>query len=98
LLFLNLRDSYEIKSNRESGYGRYDVMIIPQDKTNLGIVVEFKKVNQYTKETLEEAVQAALKQIKEREYKQELLAKGVEEILEIGIAFSGKEVLVTSSR
>ncbi|GAB6137993.1 AAA family ATPase [Halanaerobaculum tunisiense] len=95
-LLLNLRDDYQVKSNRESGYGRYDVMIIPEDTAKLGIVIEFKKVNQYTNETLEEAVEKALEQIKEREYKQELISKGVAEVLELGIAFSGKQVLVKS--
>jgi hypothetical protein len=96
-LLLNLRDDYQIKSNRESGYGRYDVMIIPEDTTNLGIVIEFKKVNQYTNETLKEAVKKALGQIEEREYKQELVAKGINEVLQVGIAFSGKEVMVKSN-
>ncbi|PRX16917.1 PD-(D/E)XK nuclease superfamily protein [Orenia metallireducens] len=95
-LLLNLRDSYQVKSNRESGYGRYDVMIIPDKKDKLGIIMEFKKVNEYKKESLEEAVEDALKQIKEKRYKQELLAQGIDNVLEIGIAFSGKEVAVKS--
>ena len=93
-LLLNLRDSYKIRSNRESGYGRYDVMIIPEDKSKLGIVIEFKKVNRHQNEDLKEAVNAALKQIDDRNYSQELLSQGVKNILEIGIAFSGKEVKV----
>ncbi len=93
-LLLNLRDDYQVKSNRESGYGRYDVMIIPDDKEKLGIVMEFKRVNKYKQETLEEAVAAALNQIKERKYKQELVSWGVENILELGIGFAGKNVLV----
>ena len=93
-LLLNLRDDYQIKSNHESGYGRYDVMIIPGDKNDLGIIIEFKKVNEYKNESLVEAVEAALEQIEEKRYKQELLARDIENILEMGIAFSGKEVIV----
>jgi len=96
-LLLNLRDDYQVRSNRESGYGRYDVMIIPNQKNKLGIIIEFKKVNEYKKESLEEAVEEALKQIDEKRYKQELLAQGIEEILELGIAFSGKEIMVKKS-
>ena len=96
-LLLNLRDNYQVKSNRESGYGRYDVMIIPNKKDKLGIIMEFKKVNEYKKEILEEAVEEALKQIKEKRYKQELLAQGIEGIIELGIAFSGKEVMIKKS-
>ncbi|GAB6099391.1 AAA family ATPase [Halanaerocella petrolearia] len=93
-LLLNLRDNYQVKSNRESGYGRYDVMLIPEDITKLGIVIEFKKVNQYTNETLEEAVESALNQIEEKEYQQELVGQGIDDVLELGIAFSGKDVMV----
>ena len=96
-LLLNLRDDYQVISNRESGYGRYDVMIIPEDKSELGIVMEFKKANNYKDESLEAAVEAALEQIKNKNYKQELINKGVEDILELGIAFSGKKIMVESS-
>ncbi|SJZ77384.1 AAA family ATPase [Selenihalanaerobacter shriftii] len=95
-LLLNLRDRYKVKSNRESGYGRYDVMIIPENKSKLGIVIEFKKLNQHQNEDLETAVNAALKQIEERNYAQELLSQGVTGVLEIGMAFSGKQVKVKS--
>jgi hypothetical protein len=93
-ILVALSDTYEVKSNRESGYGRYDIMMIPKDKENLGIVIEFKKVRKRRKETLEKAVENALKQIVEKNYKQELLDLGVKNILELGVAFEGKEVLV----
>ena len=93
-LLLNLRDDYQVKSNRESGYGRYDVMIIPNQKDKLGIIIEFKKTNTYKKESLKEAVEEAIKQIREKRYKQELLAQGIDNILELGIAFSGKDIII----
>ncbi|QXM05193.1 AAA family ATPase [Crassaminicella indica] len=93
-MLIALSNEYEVKSNKESGYGRYDVALIPKDKNKLGIIMEFKKVNKRRKETLEIACNNALKQIKEKNYKQELLDRGVRDIIELGIAFEGKEVLV----
>jgi hypothetical protein len=93
-LLVSLRDDYEVKSNRESGYGRYDVMLIPKDLSRRGVIFEFKKVNPVRRESLEEAVAAALKQIDEKKYEQELRERGVKEILKLGIAFQGKEVLI----
>ncbi len=91
-LLLNLRDDYQIKSNRESGYGRYDIMIIPNDKSKKGIIIEFKKVNKYSKESLGEAVETALEQIDRKNYEAELKSIGISDILKLGIAFSGKEI------
>jgi len=85
---------YEIRSNRESGFGRYDVMIIPKDKNKKGIVIEFKKVDKYENETLETALKAALKQIEDKKYDGELKGIGISDIVKIGIAFKGKEVRV----
>lgn len=93
-MLIGLGDDYQVESNRESGYGRYDVMVIPKDKSKLGIVMEFKKVSQKRNEDLEIAVEAALKQIQDRNYKQELLNRSIDSVLEIGIAFQGKELLV----
>ncbi|MCK8817614.1 ATP-binding protein [Natroniella sulfidigena] len=95
-LLLNLRDDYEVNSNRESGYERYDVMIIPKDTNKLGIVIEFKKVNKHRNEDLEEAVEEALEQIEARRYRQGLIKKGIDNVLELGIAFSGKRVKIKS--
>src|SRR3989339_154936 len=80
-LLISLNENYEIKSNRESGYGRYDIMIIPKDKNNLGIIIEFKKVRK--NETLETAADLALLQIKEKEYKKELIDRGIVKIIEL---------------
>ena len=92
-------DNYILNSNRESGYGRYDIMLEPIDKTNEkypGIVIEFKVINPRKENTLEETVAAALKQIEEKNYDAELVKRGVKEenIHHYGFAFRGKEVLI----
>lgn len=95
-LLVSLQDDYEVKSNRESGYGRYDVMLIPKGEAGhhanrrKGIVFEFKKTRR--NETLEEAAAAALRQIEEKNYEAELQARGVRDILKIGLAFQGKQI------
>lgn len=94
-LLVEVRDLYEIRSNRESGYGRYDVMLIPKTKENDGIILEFK-VKESEEKTLEETVQTALAQIEDKEYDTELLELGVnkEHIRHYGFAFEGKKVLI----
>jgi len=91
-MLVALSDDYEVRSNRESGYGRYDVMVIPRDLSKKGIIIEFKKVDE--DEDLEAAAKSALKQIEEKQYRQELVDRGVKDIIELGIAFEGKVVLV----
>lgn len=93
-MLVSLNEEYRVKSNRESGYGRYDIMLIPKDNRKYGIVIEFKRVKSRQNETLEDAAKKALNQIKEKNYKQELLDLGIKNILELGIAFKGKEVIV----
>lgn len=95
-LLVSLSDSYEIKSNRESGYGRYDVMLIPRKRSALGIIIEFKKVNTEDKITLEAAALMALKQIENKRYLVEIQSCGVLTILAIGIAFRSKMVAMSS--
>ena len=94
-LLVEVRDLYEIRSNRESGYGRYDVMLIPKTKENDGIILEFK-VKESEEKTLEETVQTALAQIEAKKYDAELLELGVskEHIRHYGFAFEGKKVLI----
>ncbi|MDO8686208.1 MAG: AAA family ATPase [Clostridiales bacterium] len=93
-MMISLDGEYRIKSNRESGRGRYDIMLIPEDVKQNGIVIEFKKVNRKRDETLDAACEAALRQIRETGYRSELEALGVTHIIEVGIAFQGKEVRV----
>ena len=91
-LVVSLQETHRVQSNRESGFGRYDVMLIPKDKTQLGIVIEFKVAR--GNQTLEESAKEALLQINQRGYVQQLQAEGITRILKLGIAFSGKRVAV----
>ena len=93
-MLLGLKDTYEVKSNRESGYGRYDVMLIPKNSNDLGIIMEFKKIGRFEQADLESAVNSALKQIEDKKYDQELLDRGVKHILYLGLAFEGKRALI----
>ena len=98
-LIVDQTENYIITSNRESGYGRYDIMLEPIDKTNEklpGIVIEFKVINPRKENSLEETVKAALKQIEEKNYNAELIKRGVKEenIHHYGFAFKGKEILI----
>ncbi|AWI05762.1 AAA family ATPase [Clostridium drakei] len=96
-ILVALNNKYRVKSNRESGYGRYDIMIIPKDIGKNGIIIEFKKVNKRRKETLNTAAENALAQIKTMNYRQELIELRVKNIIELGIAFEGKDVFVLKS-
>ena len=98
-LMVDQIDNYILNSNRESGFGRYDIMLEPIDKNNAkypGIVIEFKVFNAKKENTLEETAQNALKQIKEKAYDEELIKRGLkqENIRHYGFAFKGKEVLI----
>lgn len=93
-LLVLLADQYQVKSNREIGLGRYDIMLIPKDINKLGIVIEFKKNT--PKETIETSAQRALEQIKEKHYSQELKNLGIKHIKLIGIAFEGKKIFIQS--
>ena len=97
-LLAELRDIYEIKSNRESGYGRYDVMLVPKsdDRKYNAIILEFKVYDSYDESTLEDTAQSALRQIEEKNYDAELIARGIEKdrIRHYGFAFEGKRVLI----
>ena len=89
-------ENYTLKSNRESGFGRYDVMLIPKKENLPAIIMEFKSKSRMYTETLEEALQKALQQIEEKNYDAELLALGIpkEHIRHYGFAFEGKKVLI----
>ena len=98
-LMVDQTENYIITSNRESGYGRYDIMLEPIDKSNENlpcIVIEFKVINPKKEKTLEETVEAALNQIEDKGYDAELIKRGVkrENIHHYGFAFRGKKVLI----
>ena len=96
-LLVDLQDKYYLKSNRESGFGRYDVMLEPKNpgKDN-AVILEFKVRSTRKEKSLEETAQSAIAQIKERKYSEELKMKGIaeEQIKEYGFAFEGKNVLI----
>ena len=95
-LMVDLRDRYKITSNRESGFGRYDVLLEPLRKEDDGIILEFKVYDEYEEKTLSDTVAAALGQIEEKQYEKDLLDMGVskEKIRKYGFAFEGKKVLI----
>ena len=95
-LLVELREEYQLKSNRESGFGRYDVMLIPHDKEKNAIILEFKVFDKDEESDLNDTAQAALKQIDDRQYDTELLSLGFpkDRIRHYGFAFKGKKVLI----
>ncbi|MBD5456579.1 MAG: AAA family ATPase [Lachnospiraceae bacterium] len=94
-LLVELSDRYVITSNRESGFGRYDVMMEPKTTENNAVIIEFKVQDEDEKE-LSDTVEEALRQINEKDYKTALIARGIpkERIREYGFAFCGKRVLI----
>ncbi len=92
-------DEYEVRSNRESGFGRYDVIMIPREgkaSKKPAIIMEFKVHDAESEQSLEDTVKAALTQIEEKAYDAELLERGIaeENIRHYGFAFEGKKVLI----
>ena len=95
-LMVELAERYVLTSNRESGFGRYDVMLEPRRAEDDGIIIEFKVQDAEEEKELADTVRAALKQIEEKKYDTMLVEKGVpkEKIRSYGFAFRGKEVLI----
>ncbi|MGN0264869.1 MAG: AAA family ATPase [Oliverpabstia sp.] len=96
-LMVDLQNRYVITSNRESGFGRYDVMLEPKNPAeDDAIILEFKVHDADDEDTLKETVQEALKQIEQKQYASNLIARGIpkERIRKYGFAFEGKKVLI----
>ena len=96
-MVVDLADRYSIKSNRESGYGRYDVMIEPHDRKEKAFLFEFKVLDRDSGEAaLEDTAASALAQLEEKRYETELIEDGIapENIRKYGFAFEGKRCLI----
>jgi hypothetical protein len=85
-------DSYFIESERESGFGRVDILMIPKDKSKLAFVIEMKKIR--ISENTQTALESALKQIEDRQYETLLRQQGCQNIMKLAITFDGKRVWV----
>jgi hypothetical protein len=96
-LLAGLAPRYEVRSNRESGYGRCDVMILPKAAGQPGVVLELKQVDTEAGETREKAFTAALRQIRERDYAAELRERGAMPIHQMAAVFEGKRVFVRTA-
>ena len=85
-----LSNDYTIRSNRESGYGRYDIIFIPKDHSRQGIIIEFKRIDE--DDLVEDVLDDALKQIEKKRYDVELKAANIHNILKLAVGFTSKAV------
>ena len=90
-MLVGLKDSYYVNSNRESGVGRYDIMLEPKEKNGNSFIMEFKVYRQDKEKTIEDTIENAKKQIEEKEYEQNLKERGFTNITKMVYAFKGKE-------
>jgi hypothetical protein len=95
-LLAALEPDYEVRSNRESGNGRPDVLIKPRRPGKPGVVLELKAAGQRAERTMKQALNEGLRQVQKNDYAAELRAAGVETIHTMVIAFDGKQVIVES--
>ena len=91
-MLVGLRDTYYVNSNRESGYGRYDIMLEPKDKNGNSFIMEFKVLDDMEENTIEDTIKNAKKQIEEKRYEENLKERGFKNITKMVYAFKGKEV------
>ena len=90
-MLVGLKDTYYVNSNRESGYGRYDIMLEPKDKNGNSFIMEFKVLDDMEEKTIDETLENAKKQIEEKGYETNLRERGFENITKMVFAFKGKE-------
>ena len=90
-MLVGLKDSYYVNSNRESGFGRYDIMLEPHDKKANSFIIEFKVADDFEDETIEETIESAKQQIEDKNYESNLRERGFNNITKMVFAFKGKE-------
>ena len=91
-MLVGLKDSYYVNSNRESGLGRYDIMLEPKDKNGNSFIMEFKVLEDNEEKTIEETIENAKKQIEDKKYEENLKERGYTNITKMVYAFKGKDV------
>ncbi|MGL5615118.1 MAG: AAA family ATPase [Sarcina sp.] len=91
-MLISLNGTHEVRSNRESGIGRYDVVVLPKNINKPGIIFEFKRYDKDDDESIDEIIDEALLQIEEMKYDTELKARGIKNIIKLAVIFNGKEV------
>ena len=91
-MLVGLKETYYVNSNRESGFGRYDIMLEPKDKNGNSFVIEFKVLDDLAETTIEQTVENAKKQIIDKKYEENLIERGFKNITKMVFAFKGKEV------
>ena len=91
-MLIRLTDRYEVYSEKESGYGRFDVSVIPKDKNKQAIIMELKSIDTFNNETKDQTLEAALKQIEDRRYEAAIRQQGCTNIMKVAVTFDGKRV------
>ena len=95
-LLVHLSHIYEIKSNRESGYGRYDLALLPKNKEQLAIIIEIKSPDRGSKKGVKTLAKEALEQIQAQKYHIELRDRGFKNLLKLGLGIRGKQLKLES--
>lgn len=95
-LLVNLSINYEVTSEKESGYGRYDISVVPKNRNKKAVIMELKRIE--SDETIDTALSNALAQIKEKKYETAILAKGITDIDKLAVVFDGKKVRVKKDK
>ena len=94
-MLVGLKDSYYVKSNRESGYGRYDIMLEPKEKDKSSFIMEFKVVESMEEKEVKAKIKEAKEQIKDKRYEQELKERGFTNVTKMVFVCNGKEIEIT---
>ena len=95
-MLVGLKDKYYVNSNRESGLGRYDILLEPKNKNDNSFIIEFKVSESKEEKNIEETIKNAKKQIVQKKYEENLKERGYKNITKIVIAFKGKKVKMCS--